>query len=580
MTEGSEMIERFFNQLTDKYETLSSQHVDDAGRALLRTGAGGDYARRTGAISDRRFTGAAGALGLRSGGGIRGAEGPNMLDRLGLTLDRGGAGNVPEFTGTFRTGGERREAYADALRGSAGGSRRNFWGGVMTGAGVGAAAGGAIGLAGLGIGAIPGAVVGGLVGAGAAAFGGMFGADSGSQQLGAFFESESTQGLVMGIHSADARVREHTMGAVSKQMSDLVSRQKHGEELGKDDSAKLEGLKAIGAFNDYMELERANPKGIPADKLRALEKQYGMSAADIQAKGQGMRGVTAHSQTERTASFFRKTSSQAKEQASGLARGGVYNAETGQLTAKFAGAVGGAGQDVVGALVASIHTQSLITGEEHNVQADDSLFRSAAGMEESARKRLSQMSVSEQRKLASTVAEAGGGEVSQYIYGQAAAQQRVESVIKRRGKDRAGGELLGLDREELERLKGEKDPHKRLGSLAAALGVKAGDPTNKEFMGMLEQYQTAISRGDSGAATLSLQKIQGTEIFKKFEGEKRDRDRQEKMSQREADDPLLAAVKDSSNKQVEVLKLIAQKQGVTNEQLSKLDTKDPEAKTG
>lgn len=568
MSAGSEMVEGFFNKLTDRYETLASKKVDDAARELLGTGNRADFERNFGAVTDKRFTGAAASLGLESKAALRGPEGPGLLDKIGLTLDRGGAPKVPEFTGTFRTAGERQEAYADALRGK-GSTRANFWGAVGTGALAGGLVGGAAGAAFGGIGAVPGAIVGGLVGAGAAAFGGMFGADKGERQLGAFFESEETQGLVLGIHDADRKVRDQTMARVTKEMGDLVAREKKGEHLGKEDSARLEGLKAIGAFGEFMELERAHPGGIPADALKALEKKHGMSVDDIKAKGQAQRAITAHGMSERAEATYRKFGAQGTEERERLAAGGVYDAKTGKLSAKFAEAIEKTGikggGDVLEDLLGSVNLRAGLEGTAASHEADRTKITSAAGLEESARKRLSQMSVAEQRKLASAAAQAGAGDFAQMIYGQAGAQQRVEGVVKRRGKTRAAGELLGLESEDVAALGKEKDEGKRTQILASAMGVKTGDPGNKEFLDNLQNYNAALSRGDAGAATLNLQKVQGSSQFKKFEDEKREKT----AAQRRNEDPVQANIEKNTTQMSKYLELLVKGNDKSNALLEK-----------
>jgi hypothetical protein len=574
MVSGTEMIERWLNKLTDRYEIQTSETMNTAVKEIL----GGKDSKNLDALlaplKNERFMEGAKKSGLLPGVSVMDSAKENTLDKMGLTLGKSGASQVTELQGMFSTAGERREAYVDSLRGKGSGSK-NRWGAIGTaalvGGGVGAVAGAA---AGFGIGAAPGwlvgAAVGGGIALGAAVFGGMFGYDDNQQNLGSFIEDEKTHDLIKGIHSASGEVRDKTRAHIDKEITGLQDKQKKEEKLGKEDSAKLEGLQLIAAGDDLMKLRTQYPQGIPAAVRNKFEKEHGgMSIFQANEKLEGMRGVVVHAAGEKIATSLRQVSDTAKETAGKLSEVGVYDAKTGSLTAGFKKDIGKTGvkgaADMMSMLASSLTEQTHISGESKYLESDAGTLKAAGGIEADFRKRFGSLSVADQRKMAEAARESGAGTFADAMGTETSKQEQIDNRIKKHGMSAAASDLLGLDSKDkklTEDLKNAGDNNlKRAAVRAKALGI---DPQSlaKEDQGVLqkiEDYQTAIKTGKTGLAKDLLADIKTNEHVKKFESDKTKREQEEKTTKRREDDPVQANIEKNTVKMTTALEAIAKK---------------------
>lgn len=179
---GMETAASIIKQINDIYAELPAQaramveytksaHSGFASNPMMSS-LGGVVSAGAGAFAASRFL-SRGAGGLGSLGSTAAIAGSSLTGRLGSSLAARGIGMGAARVAGGAAGGilSGVEGYGDEQSGE------GVWGGFFRNAGIGAAAGGALGAFGGGIGAVPGALIGGLIGGGGYLLGRFFGHD-------------------------------------------------------------------------------------------------------------------------------------------------------------------------------------------------------------------------------------------------------------------------------------------------------------------------------------------------------------------------------------------------------------------
>lgn len=443
--------------------------------------------------------------------------------------------------GHFASVGAENSAYAQAL--GVGGKKtvgEHALGGLISG-GVMAAAS-----------LVPGAgLVAGLFGKQIGDFGaGMAARLTGSadkeQAVGEFLKGAAGRDLITGLLSGDS-------GAAA------AARQGLTKDLASNPNDPLRAVKQsmLDSSDYYNEVVKNGGKPLSDAQKAAWEKANpGRSAAQAERGLRGMVQVLESTQARDMARAAQRAAADANKQADKLSGLGIYDAASGGLTAAKAAELskmGGKATLLASIAVGQMHDEMGLTGTADDAAAFERIGaggRMASGL-------LAGMSVAEKRAFARSMA---GSEMGAEAGRSASMQARLASLSRRGGSAGAAAQILGVEgfsRDQLAKMD-------LTGGGAAALLAGAGI-TDKAVVAQLQ----AGAKGGQGGLAEALRHIVESPEF-------RDAQKKKQLESQEQNDPLSKAIKDNGEKANQLLKEIAVKLGVSNDQLAKLQIKDPE----